>query len=51
MAAGITALVLTLGDGLFRPGTAGLGLIIARTTGFAVLFGVYTRPWFQRLSG
>ena len=55
LAAGVTALVLTLGDGLFPPGTGGLGLIVARMTGFAVLFGilawVYTRPWFQRLSG
>ena len=55
MTAGITALILTLGDGLFPPGTGGLGLIVARMTGFAVLFGilawVYTRPWFQRLGG
>jgi two-component system, LytTR family, sensor kinase len=55
MTAGVTALVLTLGDGLFPPGTGGLGLIVVRMTGFAVLFGilswVYTRPWFQRLSG
>jgi two-component system LytT family sensor kinase len=55
MTAGVTALVLTLGDGLFPPGTGGLGLIVLRMTGFAVLFGilawVYRRPWFQRLRG
>jgi len=55
MTAGVTALVLTLGDGLFPPGTGGLGLIVLRMTGFAVLFGilawVYRQPWFQRLSG
>ena len=55
MTAGSMAMVLTLGDGLFPPGTGGLGLIVARMTGFAVLFGilawVYTRRWFQRLSG
>jgi len=55
MTAGVTALVLTLGDGLFPPGTGGLGLIVLRMTGFAVLFGilawVYRQPWFQRLRG
>jgi len=55
MTAGVTALVLTLGDGLFPPGTGGLVLIVLRMTGFAMLFGIlawiYRRPWFQRLRG
>ena len=55
MTAGVTALVLTLGDGLFPTGTGGLGLIVVRMTGFAVLFGIlawiYTQPWLQRLRG